>query len=355
MLTIGVTVAIVLLYAIIDMLILTPEQQLNALILRIGVVIIGAFSLLALHYLASPQAFDITISLFEVITLSLLLTIFYHYRADTPTVVSAIVLIILGLYLFIPNRYLLTSIIALSGSLAYLLIAALVHHSPISFLAHLIIALIAANVIGLTYTHRQHINKRRIFHDLMAERETRKQLQEEMAQRKHLEEQLWHMAQTDALTGLSNRRHFMEQAEAEINRCRRYAHPLSLLMIDLDHFKKLNDTLGHSAGDAALQKISTLYLKSLRNSDIPGRIGGEEFAILTPEQDRESALRTAERIRQSVEENFANAPFPLTVSIGVAEFQFGEQTLSSLLMQADSAMYAAKQNGRNQVVVYQHD
>ncbi len=160
------------------------------------------------------------------------------------------------------------------------------------------------------------------------------------------------MAITDALTGMYNRRGLFEMGQREINRARRYSHPLSALMLDIDHFKQINDVYSHAAGDQVLRTLGQICRSQLREVDILGRFGGEEFAILLPETDGESAYHAAERLRQWV----ARTPvvtekgiISITISIGVACATEELSDLAILLDQADTAMYAAKEAGRNRV------
>ncbi len=166
---------------------------------------------------------------------------------------------------------------------------------------------------------------------------------------------LEHLAQTDPLTQVSNRGRFVEIANQELARCRRYGHPLSLWMLDIDHFKVVNDTYGHHAGDVALQSLMVTSRQALRDWDVVGRMGGEEFAVLLPETDTTQALDVAERLRMAV----AATDIPvedgtvvhLTVSTGVATANDGDITVDSLLNRADKALYEAKRSGRDKVCV----
>lgn len=166
---------------------------------------------------------------------------------------------------------------------------------------------------------------------------------------KELEHQAW----TDPLTQIPNRNHFLEMAQSEFARCRRYGHPLSLWMLDIDHFKTVNDTYGHHAGDVALQSVAATSREALRDWDILGRMGGEEFAVLLPETEAVQSQAVAERLRQTV----ATAPVPiengatthLTVSIGIATAGDEDIDLETLLGRADRALYEAKRTGRDKV------
>jgi len=159
------------------------------------------------------------------------------------------------------------------------------------------------------------------------------------------------LAKTDTLTGLDNRREFQRRLDGEIERSRRYARPLSLLMLDIDHFKVINDTYGHPAGDEVLRTLAGLIRRALRPADQPARYGGEEFAVILPETPAAGAHAVAERLRGAI----AAAPFALgagttvypTVSIGVAGFLEDADAGPALVAAADRALYAAKKAGRN--------
>ncbi|MCX7176281.1 MAG: diguanylate cyclase [Proteobacteria bacterium] len=178
----------------------------------------------------------------------------------------------------------------------------------------------------------------------------------DITDRKKAEQELARLAQTDPLTGLANRRHFMALAEQELARMLRYGGPLSIFMMDIDLFKNINDTYGHQTGDVVLQKLGALFLDALRDVDCIGRIGGEEFAVVLPQTDGDRALEVAERLRSAVaniEVPLARGlPLRLTLSIGVSTLTGGGANLDTVLGQADSALYEAKRSGRNRVCVY---
>jgi diguanylate cyclase (GGDEF)-like protein len=158
---------------------------------------------------------------------------------------------------------------------------------------------------------------------------------------------------TDDLTGLVNRRRFIEALEAEIERARRFGSPLTVVLADLDNFKWVNDGFGHHAGDIVLRSFADLMRSHIRDVDVPGRIGGEEFAIVLPETDRNGAESVAERMRESL----SSVPIPVsddqsvrvTASFGVAEL-VDDQSGDDLLRSADTALYRAKAEGKNRVV-----
>ena len=163
-------------------------------------------------------------------------------------------------------------------------------------------------------------------------------------------EQLEILATSDPLTGLSNRRHFLGALDAEWSRFQRYYRSLSLLMIDIDHFKNINDSYGHALGDEAIKSVAEACLQGKRKADIVGRIGGEEFAVLLPETSLTRARIVAERIRKRIAAQVlqaGHAHIKITASIGMAEASAGMSDSASLLAAADQALYQAKAEGRN--------
>ncbi len=174
--------------------------------------------------------------------------------------------------------------------------------------------------------------------------------------RKKLELELTKKAHFDFLTGLSNRAHFMELADAELTRAKRTNMPLSILLLDIDFFKKVNDTYGHQIGDNVLIELGKMCLNTFREIDTVGRIGGEEFAILLPVTGSIEAFMVAERLRKNVADMkvmlSAGLPINFTISIGVTSLDNNIINIDSLLNQADVALYEAKNTGRNKVCIF---
>lgn len=166
-------------------------------------------------------------------------------------------------------------------------------------------------------------------------------------------DELERLTRTDALTGVSNRRHLDESLAQEFDRALRYRRPLSAMMIDLDHFKKLNDTFGHAAGDHALASVGEILRGQARKTDLVARYGGEEFAIVLPETTPAHGMVAAERIRREIERadvRWDGRRLPITASIGVAGFPSVDVAAPhELLARADAALYGSKQAGRNRV------
>jgi len=179
----------------------------------------------------------------------------------------------------------------------------------------------------------------------------------DISKNRKTEEELLRLASTDPLTGAFNRREFTAIAEREALRANRYHHPLSVLMLDLDHFKRLNDTYGHSAGDKALQRFTMICTNALRNVDVFGRWGGEEFVALLPETDIQGATVIAERLRKLTADNlltYNDHKISFTTSIGIAEFKDGETSIDGVLSRADNAVYDAKKAGRDRISVFRN-
>lgn len=176
----------------------------------------------------------------------------------------------------------------------------------------------------------------------------------DITQLQALRQELERQTRTDSLTGIANRRAFFERAEQEFSRCQRHGTPLSLLAIDIDHFKQINDAYGHPAGDAVLQRFAARCRETLRSEDLCARTGGEEFCILLPDARAADAHATAERIRQLLREHPVSDEHPelrITASFGIAGLGAGDANFGALFSRADRALYAAKQAGRDRSVL----
>jgi len=166
--------------------------------------------------------------------------------------------------------------------------------------------------------------------------------------------ELLDLARTDPLTGCHNRRSFLREGEAEFDRFRRYGGPFTVIMLDIDHFKKVNDAHGHAAGDEVIRTLARTCLDNTRKSDVLGRLGGEEFAVLLPETGIENARVTAEKLRAALEQvvvTSAGKDIRFTASLGLSPASAGDTELFQVINRADKALYAAKNGGRNRVDV----
>jgi len=179
--------------------------------------------------------------------------------------------------------------------------------------------------------------------DITARKQIEKELEQTLARERLL-------ARTDDLTGAYNRRYFFELAAHEISVAKRYRQPLAVVLFDVDHFKHINDSAGHDAGDDALRRIAGIVRDHLRDSDLFARYGGEEFILLLPQTTALDAAIVAERIRAEIPATTEDVT-PITISSGVAELRPGDETIDVVIRRADEALYRAKQEGRNRTVV----
>ncbi|MHB0916947.1 MAG: sensor domain-containing diguanylate cyclase [Thiobacillus sp.] len=195
-----------------------------------------------------------------------------------------------------------------------------------------------------------------ILRDITERKQMEAQLNASLAEKERLVQSLNELATRDGLTGLYNHRTFYTLIGDELARAQRFERPVSLLLLDVDHFKRVNDTYGHLAGDAALRGLGELLGREARAVDRVCRYGGEEIAVILPETDPAAAARFAERLRAAVEAQVFGAdsePIRMTVSIGVASWPVHADGAEALVAAADTAMYTAKQDGRNRVVRYE--
>ena len=176
-----------------------------------------------------------------------------------------------------------------------------------------------------------------------------KELNESLEKERIFNESMSKLVITDELTGIFNRRGTLNSLDVEVARSKRFGRPLSILMIDIDLFKHVNDTYGHAIGDTVLRAVADSIQNTLRDTDMLGRIGGEEFVAILPELEKNGAMDAAERLRECIEKNqmcFIDSQIPITISIGISFYRTNDDSLM-LLERADKALYVAKKNGRN--------
>jgi len=266
------------------------------------------------------------------------------------TQLTAVVTVTLTLYFFMPNRtqwIVFQCLLLCSGFVIAILAWGDV---PSERLLLIWLAIMLANLIGWFTLLRLNRLHRGQYASLQEAKEANRLLQQEIAERERLEDSLRHLAQTDPLTGLQNRRSFLDLAEKALRQSLRTGTPLSLCMLDIDHFKAINDSQGHAAGDSVLVKVAALCTQNLRDHDLVGRYGGEEFIIALPNTDADEARTIAERLRASIEHSRLSEigdSLTLTVTIGISQLSEGEETLDATLQRADDALYEGKREGRN--------
>lgn len=274
--------------------------------------------------------------------------------SDSLPELPGLVVILLVYYVLFPNRLILVIIGGLSAGISFSATAGLVHGFEVPIFANSIISLALVNAFGAYHVRNRNLALRMKFMALKSERQANVRLQQEIAQKEKIQQELFEQATIDDLTKVYNRRFFLKQAEAEFSRSRRHQISCALIMIDLDHFKAVNDSYGHDTGDLVLQVISARIRENLREEDLMGRLGGEEFAVLLPDTDLAGAMKIAERIRGTLEARPAvkdGTDIKVTASLGAAAGIPGQKgELAGLIKSADDALYSAKHQGRNRAV-----
>lgn len=278
----------------------------------------------------------------------------FYYRPDVVVWIIGVIMIqIMGLLMFIPIRFSMACVGAFYG-VVITMITQWMMGLPKATLIGLFFLLMLPFVLGAATTIRLNILQRRQFILLLQAEKVNQELELEIGRRQKLELQLKELAATDPLTGLYNRREYEMLFIHEIERAKRAGSPLSVGIFDLDHFKKVNDTYGHGAGDEVLRRTAHLMQENLRHMDIVGRLGGEEFILLLPETTRDKAAVISSRILEvlaSTDMNVGTATVRVTATIGVTQLLPTDQDFNAVIQRADTAMYTGKQAGRNRVEV----
>jgi diguanylate cyclase (GGDEF)-like protein len=259
----------------------------------------------------------------------------YYYNATIDLV------ILIAIYTTMPTPFHYRIIPSLALSIGETVIFTMIRTDVTPVGIHsIVMGIILGNIIGMLVSTRLNILRRNQF------------ISQHKEHRAHLEVE--RLSRVDDLTQVLNRRRFLELAEQEIARYRRYKHPFSFLIIDLDNFKRINDVFGHLAGDLALKHYARIFSSGIREIDLVGRLGGEEFALLFPETRLEKAIDIAERIRHTCEMEWIETEIGVihtTICIGLTEIKNEDISFEHVFQRADQALYHAKEEGRNKVKV----
>lgn len=306
----------------------------------------------------SPKALDLTTLAFSYFTIGLIdlqLQGLISLSTSPPSLLDCLppfVFCILIAFTLLPNPFIIQ--LAVAAGLIAIFVEIIVTNFPLNDpqLPFVITFLVLIVTGGIFISRRQNFTSRLLWVRMEQERLARDALEEEIVMRRALEEKLQRMALEDPLTKIGNRAYFYANSNREFDRSKRYGSKLSVLTLDIDLFKKVNDTFGHSVGDSVLIEISNTIKSTLRTTDILGRTGGEEFAIALPDTPLVEAKKTAEKIRlliESLDVTSSENVIHSTVSIGVTEITGDDNELDDLLKRADVALYKSKRNGRNKV------
>jgi diguanylate cyclase (GGDEF)-like protein len=298
----------------------------------------AAVIIVLLKAVVKPAAYDLVVLAYGICAVSACLYIGWT-RPDSYMQYTALdVAIVAAIYLFFTCRRLIKTALALLLTAGDLVIIVLLkeHAGPLIWNVTLT-SYIVVNFVGILFALRMEAFRRRRFLDIVDE--------------DNVHSELVRMASVDELTAIWNRRKFLELAEIEAERYLRYRRPYSLMMIDIDYFKTVNDRFGHISGDAALRQFAEIVRGQIRSTDIFGRLGGEEFGIILPETGTEEALVLGERICSALRSTDINVSeghaVRITASIGMAEACLEQSSLDDVISAADTALYRAKEKGRD--------
>ena len=273
------------------------------------------------------------------------------YRPGVEYSIPFTLLIILLTYLLFPLAIKAVAPASLLASSVYLVSLGIVSTATWADMIQLSVFFLFSNIIGIYIFILLSRNRRYRYLSYNEIKKLYAMLDDEIRKKEKANRQLAVLADTDELTGIANRRKFFSRIEKEFSKAKRYKRPLSLMMMDIDYFKNVNDTYGHDAGDLVIVEFTERCLKKLRRSDMLARIGGEEFAIILPETSGDGAFKLAERIRKSIctkDFNVKGKMVSISTSSGVVSLENGEfADVNGLVKYADNALYRAKNSGRN--------
>ncbi|TVR93932.1 MAG: sensor domain-containing diguanylate cyclase [Spirochaetaceae bacterium] len=321
---------------------------------RVGLAVFAAAVIRMSYRERDPERFYRVMTVFQVCFLLSVPLILLLRDPRSPVHVAVMVTGLLAVVMLLPNRQWFSFVVALIGTAVYLAVCVLyLSLSPQDLFTafFMTIGTLIATVFILT---RTNVESHRGFAALVLERRASERLSAEVEERKRLEYELQHQATTDLLTGLPNRRGLQNVLESEFDRCVRYDRPFGILMIDVDHFKQVNDTYGHEAGDVVLQELSSLMRGVLRSPDSLGRYGGEEFIAILAESSDSQTIDAASRLIQQVSNvsiAVAQTTIQVTVSVGASVRHASDTSVDAVIRRADAALYRAKRAGRNQVCI----
>lgn len=277
------------------------------------------------------------------------------YKPDLEFSTPFTLLIIFLMYFLVPLQYKPIAFTAVFSSILYVLLIAIFSAPSWQNCIQLSIFFVFSNLLG-TYFFIENARFRRFQYYALNRIETLNvQLAREVEEKEEANRILSKIAITDDLTGVPNRRNFLEISRSEWKRAKRYKQPMCLFIIDIDYFKKVNDSFGHQVGDMVLKKVASTIFDTLRSSDSMGRLGGEEFGVILPQMHIDDAFLAAERVRESVESLDFNSVSPslgITISVGVTSIHNYDVSLDKHFKWADDALYMAKNEGRNRTIIY---
>jgi diguanylate cyclase (GGDEF)-like protein len=346
--------ALLLLFAVPDYIAMGPVRSFYYL-LAYRIIIVAALAVLIFSITPDTRIFQISYFVAVVVVAGFTgFMLFFIYRPDIVNMIIIVIMIqLISLLIFVPIRFMVALCCAMYGVFITLVTRFVLGTSPANLVALLVLLMLPV-VIGAGTTMRLGFAQRREFAHLTETKRINRELAEEMQKRVALEEKLKELASTDPLTGLYNRRQYEMLFQHEIGRSRRRDSPLSVGILDLDNFKLVNDTHGHTAGDAVLRCVADVCRRNLRAIDIVGRLGGEEFIILMPECDIDQANILGNRLLKMIESAVVDAntaSIRITATIGITQLFPDDKGIEVIISRADDALYRGKRAGRNRVEI----
>jgi diguanylate cyclase (GGDEF)-like protein len=346
--------SILLLFAVPDYIVLGLTKPFYYLMAYRIVIVVA---LLILIFVITPQTNIFKIS-YPVTLVALAgfsgFMLFFIYRPDVVDLVMGVLALqVIGLLMFVPIRFTMSFSAALYGVFITLLTRYVLGTPGIRLISQFVVFMLPV-VVGAATAIRLGILQRREYAQLTKTRKINLELKSEIERRQKLEAVLKELATIDPLTGLYNRREYEILFQHEMERSKRMNSPLSVGIIDLDHFKQVNDTYGHKAGDEVLRRISALCRENLRTMDIIGRLGGEEFIILLPETTIDRAVMVGNRLLKALaatDIDVGTASIKITATLGITQLLPDDKEIDIITRRADDALYKGKEAGRNRVEI----
>lgn len=338
------------LYTIVDFFLINKPETMAMIALKI----IPTVSSLLIYYLLKKihnyQLFYGLSFINLVILIFSSIYVFINHPEEPMQTGMTELIFLLTVSLIMPSNFFYSVAISFIGSVIFSAMNIHLYGYSIRTLTLTVFTFSVYNILLVYFTRRSQIQSRLKYRELVKEKKYINVLHKEILKRAELEKKLTEMACRDSLTGIYSRGFFLDIVEHEITKCIRKNCTLSIMLMDVDNFKIINDTYGHAMGDLALKELIKISQATIRKSDIIGRLGGEEFAILCPESDKKNTYEIASRLCKEIEKNTKNENYHFTVSIGIAEI-IPNKNLDQTLHLADLALYEAKREGKNRVKV----
>jgi len=330
------------------------DSFIKSVISRFSISSIALLMVIIIRKKQSPAFLDMAMLFCSLIIVFASSIIILNTAGHTAIAGLSEMLTVIVFYVFLPQRLVFSLVTGISASVSFLALRFFDSTIENDILFALLFSYTLANIFGFLYARNTHFSRRLEFFARNQEKNLRISLEKEVKEKEKLTLELKELSTLDSLTGLYNRRFLIAFAGNQVSQCERFGEIFSLILIDIDDFKSINDTFGHQEGDRVLINISRLFVENIRKSDAVARYGGEEFLILSPHHDIESAKILAEKIRLLVQKEQLSEKIKVTISLGVTTYK-PNSTIDDLFSESDKALYLAKTTGKNKVVVFSNN